>query len=230
MQICLLESKINGKLASIQEIARCHEPDSQGKKYEEKCNAQRYYLDQMKKSLDLADDLKTKRTNSTGNAYELLSAEIDHQFGEYWFKQSQYYTENLRYRDSREADEKKELVREEEELKKKSYGEAEQYYRSALDFYRKYPEQYRLQEAGVLRNMADLYCRMGKGAMCYQVLEEAYLDYRSYNNLHGIADILQSMGEMEDFTKGQPAVGRSGLCFYKAAAKLYRTLGDGAIM
>lgn len=102
--------------------------------------------------------------------------------------------------------------------------------RSALDFYQKYPEQYRLQEAGVLRNMADLYCRMGKGEMCYQVLEEAYLYYRSYNNLHGIADILQSMGEMEDFTKGQPAVGRSGLCFYKAAAKLYRTLGDGAIM
>lgn len=236
MQIFLLEGRINGKLASIQEIERCHEPDRQGRRYKKKCDAQRHYLDQMKKSLDQADSLKTRRTNSTGNAYELLGAEVEHQLGEYCFKQSQFCAENLKYRDSKETSKMKWFVRDERKSEETSYKDARKHYINALDFYRKYPEQYRLQEAGVLRNMADLYCRMFESKYypsenynlkCYRILEEAYLYYRSYNNLHGIADVLQSMGEMEGFEKQQPEKGRSRLCFYKAAARLYDILGDG---
>lgn len=236
MQIVLLKGRINGKLASIQEIARCHESNKQGVEYRNEREAQKRYLNGMKESLDSANTLMKKRTDSTGNAYELLRAETDHQYGEYCFKQSQYYSENLKYRDEREIKKKRVQIKEERGLEKENYEASKDYYKSALNFYRKYPEQYRLQEASVLRNLADLYCRMHKSGYfptggydtkCYQLLQEAYMYYRSYNNLHGIADILQSMGEMEDFKKTTVEKRRSAICFYHAAAKLYDALGDG---
>ena len=107
-------------------------------------------------------------------------------------------------------------------------------YKKALEYYKKYPYQYLIQRADVMRNIADLYCQRGKseedinskmGEQCYSYLAEAYELYRSNADLHGIADVLQSMGNAEDFSKMNKN-SRSSLSFYKVAEDIYISLGD----
>lgn len=235
IQFYLLKSKINGKLASIMEIGRCHCQDKESNRIHEFCENQKMYLNKMKQNLDEAAKVRIKQSEATGDNYGFLCAEIAHQLGQYYFKQSQYCNENFRYYSRNKNKANRINAKENREKEKKYYTESEKYYKSALEFYQNYSGQYRLQEAGVLRNMADLYCRMKKSGnynsneyndKFYKHLEDAYMYYRSYNNLHGIADVLQSMGEMENFEETSKKERRSAVCFFHAADKIYNDLGD----
>lgn len=237
IQVYLLISKIYGKLASIKEIEKCH-CGGNSERYYECRGIQRKYLNKMIQSLAEARRIINNQYSMIENSLGFLNAEMEHQTGECYFKQSQFYYESAMYYDKFEGKQSRWKFKDYKREEKENYLEAEKHYKTALAQYQKYPGQYRLQIASVLRNMADLYCRMaGYGhtemikrsgeykEKCYQCLEEAYIYYRQYNNLHGIADILQSMGETEHIGKGQENR-RSSRCFYHAADNLYNDLGD----
>ncbi len=219
IQICLLKARIYGRLSSILEIERC-------RKKEADCSEQKSMLKKMNNSLEYARRLIRTRESLLGSSYEEIWAEWDHLKGEYYFKMSQFHWENRQYSD------RKEISREEKE----SYKRAEEHYGMALSYYGKYPYKFWIQRADVMRNMADLYCQKGKSIedgkdkeslreQCYNMLMEAYVLYRSNGDLHGIADVLQSMGNVEDFHEiGEK--NRSPLCFYKVSKDLYDYLND----
>ena len=196
------------------------------RKKEADCIGQNKMLKNMNESLEYARRLIESRESQLGSSYEELRAEWDHLKGEYFFKMSQFYWENRQY------GEKKVISREEKE----KYKRAEEHYGEALSYYNKYPYRFWIQRADVMRNIADLYCQKGKGieegrekerlkGQCYDMLIEAYVLYRSNGDLHGIADVLQSMGNVEDFYEiGEK--NRSPLCFYKVSKDLYDYLND----
>lgn len=61
---------------------------------------------------------------------------------------------------------------------------------------------------------------------CYDALIRSYILYRGDSDLHGIADVLQSMGNVERREKPDTSF-RSMLNFYKASKDIYAELGDG---
>lgn len=215
----LLECKVYGRISTLAEMERCeHE--------KEECQEQGEALKNMYRSLIKAKEIIEERGKVTGNFYEDLWAEWYQYMGEYWFKMSQYQWENRRYS---KVEKNSSKAIENEFYKKSLYN-----YKKALEYYKKYPYQYLIQRADVMRNIADLYCQRGKseedinskmGEQCYSYLAEAYELYRSNADLHGIADVLQSMGNAEDFSKMNKN-SRSSLSFYKVAEDIYISLGD----
>ena len=216
MRVYLMESRISGRISTIEEIGRCKN------KYPE-CTKQRMALEAMRKYLDRVQKQMGDRERARGTDYKGLKAEWNHLMGEYYFKQSQFYKENTEYGGRSDRHKEGEM-----------YKNSEEYYREALDFYNRYPDQYWIQRADVMRSLADLYCQKGKSlneaslkGKSYKLLMDAYMLYRSNFDLHGVADVLQSMGNLEDFKdKKVQADSRSPLCFYKAAKNLYTYLGD----
>lgn len=229
MQLYLLKSRVYGKLASIKEIERCNYRGEKDENYENICEAQKKYLGQMESVIRMAARCKKGREDMTKSFYKSLQAEIEYLRGEHYFKLSQFYEENKKY-PYKKGDPRS------RHRERKNFKVSAEYYGRALEFYQKYPGQYKLQAAGVMRSIADLYCRKKQSSVCrdkqectdqfYKYIQDAYMYYRSYNNLHGIADVLQSMGEMEEYGEAQEKEQKSGICFYSASARLYRELGD----
>lgn len=107
------------------------------------------------------------------------------------------------------------------------------------EVYDRYPHQFELQLADVMRNKADLFCQRSRSGedgekkrfkdICYDILYNAYEKYRRNADLHGIANVLQSMGNVENyevFIEAEERNRRSSICFYNAASSLYEYLGD----
>lgn len=216
-QLYLFESKIYGRISTIVELNRCDLKLTQ-------CPEQMTALRNMFISLQKAKKLLKNRNKVTGNLYEDLWAQWYHQLGEYLFKMSQYYWENRHYREPKDPN-----IQERETF---YYDKALMAYHSALNYYNKFPHQYLQQRADVMRDIADLYCQRGISEdnsaireTCYSWLADAYVLYRSSSDLHGIADVLQSMGNAEDF-EHLPKDARSPMCFYNVAEDLYEFLSD----
>ena len=216
MRVYFMESRICGRLSTIAEIERCKAKRGECPEQKEALDAMQAYLTKIKEQVETWE---SKR----GTSYKGLKAEWKHLMGEYFFKQSQFCRENMEYggKDSRNKE-------------RKMYEDSEKYYQEALDYYSKYPDQYWIQTADVKRGLADLYCQKEKSVKegdlrgkSYKLLMDAYILYRSNLDLHGVADVLQSMGNLEDFdNKKIKANSRSPLCFYQASQNLYDYLGD----
>ena len=216
MRVYLMEGRIKGRISTIKEIRRCKNKCPE-------CTQQRMALEAMLKYLNKVQKQMEDRERKRGTDYKGLKAEWNHLMGEYYFKQSQFCRENTEYGGKSDRHKEGEM-----------YKNSEEYYREALDFYNRYPDQYWVQRADVMRSLADLYCQKGKSIneaslkeKSYKLLMDAYMLYRSNFDLHGVADVLQSMGNLEDFKdKKVQADSRSPLCFYRAAKNLYSYLGD----
>ena len=187
------------------------------------CEGQEQALADMKESLEKAEEILNKRKKATGSLYEDLQAELNNHEGEYYFKMSQYYWENRSYGKENKG------IQEEETS---NYDAAWEHYQDALSYYKKFPQQYLIQRADVMRNIADLCYWRAKSEerietkrQCYEFLAEAYKLYRSNADLHGIANVLQSMGNAEDFNTSDEGT-RSALSFYDASLGFYNMLGD----
>lgn len=66
-------------------------------------------------------------------------------------------------------------------------------------------------------------------AECFENLYAAFKIYRLNTNLHGIADVLQSMGNTQSYGEFSVKIEkdkRSSFCFYNASKELYQFLGD----
>lgn len=216
-QLYLFESKIHGRISTIVELKRCDRRLT-------RCPEQLSTLKNMFASLQKAKNLLKDRNKVTGNLYEDLWAQWHQQLGEYLFKMSQYYWENRHYREPEDPN-----IQERETF---YYDCALRAYHAALNYYNKFPHQYLQQRADVMRDIADVYCQRGISESnpatqeaCYGWLADAYVLYRSSSDLHGIADVLQSMGNADSFKK-QPENVRSPMCFYNVSENLYEFLSD----
>lgn len=231
IHIYFLECRIYGRMSTIAEIRRCANKNSV-------CEKQEVALKKMKSRLEESSNLLKEREHAMTCSYEEMWAEWECYEGEYWFKMSQYHNENRKLGNTVSS------FQEEMEC----YRRSENSYNRALDYYESYPNRYWMQCAHVKRNMADLYCWESKSfeemmsannesgvrykkirSKCYDMLSSAYLLYRSHADLHGIADVLQSMGNAENFSKFDLSIEqnkRSSLCFYNLSKKLYDLLGD----
>ena len=226
LEIYFLMSKIYGRISSVEEIKRCAVKNGRRSEQEKA-------LRNMEEALKKINDLLENRKKGTGNHYAESYAEYYNHFGEYKFKMSQFYMENFRD-DSNDGKDQAGWKRKAME----SYKEADEYYRKASNYYEKYPDQYVIQRADVMRNLADSCYRNSNDtdndkekkalrAKCYYLLTESYVLYRKDADLHGIADVLQSMGHAEDYSQTDMSKDRrSSLNFYDMAMNLYRQLGD----
>lgn len=233
---CFLHSMIFGRMSTIQEIKRCkdHVPE---------CTAQELLLTKMEDSLNCAGKLIDEREQASGEQYKGLQSELARLRGEYYFKMSQYYAENRRLAKSNTWSEEKDC-----------YEKSEKAYMDALNYYNRSPVRHWVHRADTMRNIADMYCQWARSASemlpesqsanrpfnqlknecyeltkkCYENLINSYILYRRQSDLHGIADVLQSMGQAEAYNKFKEnkQLCRTHLCYYKAAADLYRHLGD----
>lgn len=227
IRACFLRGTILGRMSTLYEIERCEAE-------KEECDKQRLLLEKMKSSLDSAQKIIKKRESALGERYKELRSELARLMGEYHFKMSQYYHENRRFSGKGSWDDEKDC-----------YEKAEIEYTNALNYYNRSPDRYWIQCADTLRSMGDMYCQWMRSVntmegpsgekrrkelteKCYDNLIKAYTLYRSHSDLHGIADILQSMGQVEGYIKEKEAdkLRRSFLCYYKASADLYKHLGD----
>ena len=227
---CFLRGMLFGRMSTIREIERC-------KAETPECAEQMSLLEEMKKSLDYAEKLIEGRERSLGEQYKELRGELARLRGEYHFKMSQYYGENRRF--------VKKCNR--WSVEEKHYQKSEEAYIYALKYYNRNPDQYWVQRADTMRNIADMYCQWARsiGDMpkksqridqdkqermqkCYENLINAYILYRVHSDLHGIADVLQSMGQAESYTSesSDDSRHRTRLCYYKASVDLYQHLGD----
>lgn len=250
---CFLRSAIFGRMSTIQEIERC-------KSNAPECREQKSLLDKMENSLNYAEKLIKEREHILGEQYKGLRSELARLMGEYYFKMSQYHAENRRFK---KMDEWSKEVG--------CYEQSEKAYTDALDYYNRSLVRHWVQRADIMRNIGDMYCQWARSVSetlsesqavnedcdqsendfyeltkkCYKNLINAYILYRSHSDLHGIADVLQSMGQAESYNKFKGndviAIGqaedcnkskankqrcRTHLCYYKASADLYRHLGD----
>lgn len=225
IRVYLLKSRIFGRLSTIREIERCRREECKEKqKAQEAKKEQNKALIRMYQNLQEAYQMLEQR-NRAGQRYEELYAEVYQLQGEHDFKRSQYCWENRRYDGGSEK-----TLKETESF---FYSQAQQYYEKALNLYNDFFEQYGLQKADVLRKMADGYCQMYKShekpearEKCCQKLYQAYELYRKYGSLHGIADVLQSMGNAEEYEKGGQQQIRNLRDFYHTAGSLYQYLND----
>ena len=228
-----LRSMIYGRMSTIREIWRCQEKRAE-------CAEQASYLEKMKDSLDSAERLIKERERVMGEKYGRLWGGLARLRGEYYFKMSQYYGEGRRYAGKDRWD-----------VEEGCYQSSEEAYASALRYYDHNPDRYSIQRADILRNMADMYCQWARSVtevsaegrstgkkreelleQCYEDLIDAYVIYRRHFDIHGVADVLQSMGQVEghniakDKAKEDGQRRRSRLCYYKASMDMYRHLGD----
>ena len=216
-ELYLFESKIYGRISTIVEMKRCE-------KEQARCQEQMAVLHSMLSSIQMAKRLLKDRNKVTGNLYEDLWAQWYHRLGEFLFKMSQYYWENRKYCQPENPNiSKREIF---------FYEHALRAYQASLDYYNRFPHQYLQQRADVMRDIADLYCQRGHSEKntavketCYDWLAKAYVLYRSNSDLHGIADVLQSMGNAEDF-EHLPENTRNPMCFYNVSQELYEFLSD----
>ena len=230
---CFLRIMSLGRRSTIWEIERC-------KDERRSCPEQLLLLDNMKSSLDSAVEIIKGREDALGKQYTELRGKLARLMGEYYFKMSQYYGENRRYGE----EDAKGLWAAEEKV---CYQLAKKEYEKALEYYKRSPTRYWVQHADIMRSMGDLYCHWmrcvdeitaagvepGKSREeltkeCYENLINAYVSYRSHSDLHGIADVLQSMGQAESYIteKANERPHRSHLSYYKASVDLYEHLGD----
>lgn len=231
-----LHGTIFGRMSTIREIKRC-------KDREPECEDQKVLLGEMKKSLDYAGELIKERERALGEKYEELQTELARLMGEYYFKMSQYYAESRRFTETTTWSEEKDY-----------YEKSEKAYTHALEYYNRNPVQNWVQRADAMRNIGDMYCQWARSMSeillesqtankacnqpkskryeltkkCYENLVDAYILYRSHFDIHGVADVLQSMGQVEGYNsfKENKQRCRSRLCYYKASADLYQHLGD----
>lgn len=224
VQFRFLKSKMYGHISTIVEIKRC-------KAREDSCKRQEDELNILKKTLDDIRDFISDREYALGCKYEELMAGYNNFMGEYYFKMSQYYWENRKFA--------KEKVFRSFQKEDKCYRDAEECYKKALEYYNKFPLRFGIQRANVMRGLADLYCQKKIGLAkdeerekleekLYSLLIEAYILYRNNSDLHGIADVLQSMGNAEkyDNNKSKDGKHRSPFCFHKVAEDIYKYLRD----
>ncbi len=85
-----MESRISGRISTIEEIWRCKN------KFPE-CTKQRMALEAMLKYLNKVQKQMEDRERGRGTDYKGLKAEWNHLMGEYYFKQSQFCRENTEY-------------------------------------------------------------------------------------------------------------------------------------
>lgn len=231
---CFLKGKVYGRKSTIEEIQRC-------KKGQKECHRQKTLLYRMHASFKKAADLiaEWERANPERHCWE-LRGELYRLLGEYHFKMSQYYMENRRYGAPTCSEESSECMEE------RSYSAAETKYREALNIYQKDSDRYTIPLADTLRSLADVYCRWAENCMsipsergscdrkveqeylwqkCYRTLIQAYTLYRGNSDLHGIADVLQSMGHAESSWEADVRF-RSRLNFYKTSRDIYTELRD----
>lgn len=221
IQTYFLKSRIYGRISTLAEIDRCE-------KSEKESHVQFEKIGQMKQCLDTAEKKISDRKMRLGGSYNEIEAELSHYMGEYFFKLSQYYWENRKYGGQNRINEEQ-----------NAYVCAENKYDEAIKRYDRYPHQFELQLADVMRNKADLFCQRSKSGedgekkrfkdICYDILYNAYEKYRRNADLHGIANVLQSMGNVENyevFIEAEERNRRSSICFYNAASSLYEYLGD----
>lgn len=218
VQIHFQCARIWGRMATIKEIARCKEKRGD-------CPIQKKYLDHMWAALNQAERVIHQREYHMGACCDELRAKSDQLRGEYYFKESQFLSENRRYKTTEGTEPNQDELN--------YYSKAKESYRLALGYYDKFPVQYEVQRADVMRSLGDVYCRQAKNNekdldnrdKCYHMLIDAYALYRKHNNLRGIADVLQSKGNMENF-ENEPENRRSPLAFYNVSKSIYDYLGD----
>lgn len=230
IQISFLKCKIYGRISTIAEIERCAQKDAE-------CKEQKAALVQMNLMLDKIEGKLKEREKAIGGSYKELWAEWHCRKGEYGFKMSQYEKENREFNKQ---------ITEVSKAEKDYYYAAEEAYKQALQYYESYPYRYWMQCACVMRNLADLYCWKSMSYQkalngneekeyrkmrekCYHWLADSYYLYRSHADLHGIADVLQSMGNVEDFSvfdESAEKEKRSSFCFYNVSIEFYKLLGD----
>lgn len=231
-----LHGTILGRMSTIYEIERCRDRVSES-------TMQRSLLEKMRKSLDCAGKLIEERECALGEKYEELKTELARLMGEYYFKMSQYYAESRRFAEADTWSEEKDC-----------YEKSEKEYTHALEYYNRSPVQRWVQRADAMRNIGDMYCQWSRSMSealpesqmaseacnqpkskryeltkkCYENLVNAYILYRSHFDIHGVADVLQSMGQVEGYNsfKEDKQRCRSHLCYYKASVDLYQHLGD----
>lgn len=234
VRTCFLKGKVYGRKSTIVEIQRCEERRSL-------CPEQKTQLDGMYASLKKAADLveKWERLNPERHCWE-LRGELYQLQGEYHFKLSQYYMENRRYGAPTCHEESGGGM---EEI---SYKAAKAKYKDALSIYQRDSVMYRIPLADTLRSLADVFCRWAESCVstpsegecckrkeeqehlrqkCYRALIQSYILYRGNSDLHGIADVLQSMGNAESSRKASVR-SRSMMNFYKASKDIYAELRD----
>ena len=229
VRTCFLKGKAYGRESTIVEIQRCE-------KEWPHCPDQEKLLDGMRESLEKAETLlRSWETDNPGRHCWELRGELYRLQGEYHFKLTQNYMENRRY--SPPGVPGKSNVR----LEERSYQSAKEKYEEALNIYQKDTDRHKIPLADTLRSLADVFCRWAEnceslpsgkeGAArlrreCYDALIRSYILYRGDSDLHGIADVLQSMGNVERREKPDTSF-RSMLNFYKASKDIYAELGDG---
>ena len=109
-------------------------------------------------------------------------------------------------------------------------------FQKALKYYQKYPHRYKIQQADIMIEIANSYLfisniQENEIVKYYNWITKAYEIYRLNSDLHGIADVLQSMGKAEYHfyisrnTSGK-IQGRSYLSFFKTAKDIYKFLED----
>lgn len=156
---------------------------------------------------------------------------LNNYLGKNYFMTGQYNMLNNKYITERKIDDC--IIK-----AKKSYNWADDVYTKALEFYEKYPDQYILELADVMKSLGDLYYNQAntiddedkktkmRNKGCRMLLH-SYRLYRMAADLHGIADVMLSFGNAVDFSQNNQEKGkRSSLSFYDMAINLYKQLGD----
>lgn len=215
--------KIYGRRSTIKELARCHARKSE-------CPNQMILLDRMKQVLIIVEKILNQKNEISKFYTSEIMAKYHFYMGEYFFKKSQYLWENIQYGADIDDNDRNEMD--------KCYVHAEDFYNKALDYYKKYPEWYCIERAHAERSIGDTLCQKEKSGngenktiieKCFLYLYDAYRLYRKSTNLHGIADILQSMGNAQHYNRfyiKDEIHKRSSICFYNAAMEIYQYFGD----
>lgn len=227
VNIYFLCAKIYGRRSTIRELKRCANGEAT-------CPTQWELMLKMKENLDEIKQQTDMYNDSHPLSYNGIKARLDYLYGEYFFKMSQYHKENRQYGAPSPDCEGRET--------ESCYTQAKNYYDDAFDFYNRYPELYSLEAADVHRSIGDYYCQKAKSdsmfgggsaleisAECFENLYAAFKIYRLNTNLHGIADVLQSMGNTQSYGEFNVKIEknkRSSFCFYNASKELYQFLGD----
>lgn len=161
----------------------------------EKINAVKTALDENLKEIQKA--LKNRK-DKTGHSYREF-------FAQYYYFKGEYYYNCLLYR---WKDPLPNELKQEADAAADLAEHAKSFLKMALESYNSYQFQYEIQQADVLRQLADLYCLQSKSISelsgdtakkkeymdrCYEMLIDAYIRYRNNFELHGIADVLCSM-------------------------------------
>ncbi len=177
-------------------------------------------ISEMDNNLEQAKEyLKQKNSQLQNQDLELL-AQLHQCLGECYFKKWMYELS----------------LKETSQTNENFIKDARSEFNQALKYYQKYPHKYKIQCADVILKIANLSINSFDldYVECYSQLIKAYELYRLNSDLHGIADVLRSMGELEYYYYKQhkkeiikeQGNGRSYLSFFKTAKDIYVSLGD----